>query len=415
MQVYDEKCMTKYPAKCVKEQSCTMVYRTMCDMQGYGQNCRQMPSQTCVPVTKCHRIPKTQCKPIKEKECGDVEMQIPVRQMIYKCQPFEPRQDENLDECMGMMAGNDMIAPPIGSSYGPPGGVTPDYGGTNGVLLPLTQPQTSSSYAAPGAVVPNINSGSNAPAIMQPSLLPLNQNNQQAFNVDAGLSHQVQNSYTVSEQVPPSQTYTSPTQSFNNNLGQSQGLPNSYTSSQNFNAPTQNIAQTLTSNNNNNNNFNNAPLSTYTGGQQTLQPPSQNQDPSYIPKFNSGSSFGQSQNDLIDTGNNQQLANYNGGSKFNQQSAINSYTTSTIWDMGDTKSGTLLLTPQEPQLQQPFINSNNNPQTFSAPSTYTSPALSNYAIQTPFAPTIDGDSNNEGDITMHGVYCLLINLISNCP
>ena len=118
MAVYDEKCMTQYPAKCVKEQTCTMVYRTMCEMEGYSQKCRQMPSESCVPVTKCHRIPKTQCQPIKEKECGDVKVQVPVRQMVYKCQPFEPRQEENLDACMGMMAGNDMYAPPPGSSYG---------------------------------------------------------------------------------------------------------------------------------------------------------------------------------------------------------------------------------------------------------------------------------------------------------
>ena len=40
--VYDEKCETKYPAKCTEDQSCTMVYQTKCDTVGYSQKCQQV-------------------------------------------------------------------------------------------------------------------------------------------------------------------------------------------------------------------------------------------------------------------------------------------------------------------------------------------------------------------------------------
>ena len=358
MQVYDEKCMTKYPAKCVKEQTCTMVYRTMCEMEGYAQKCRQMPSETCVPVTKCHRIPKTQCQPIKEKECGDVQVQVPVRQMVYKCQPFEDRRDENLDACMGMMQGNDMYAPPPDMGYGPPGGVVPDFGGTtNPVLLPLTQQQQQ-----------------------QPS-----------FNVDPGLSAPLPNSYSSSQQVPASSAapFSSPSQNFNANLGQSQPLPNSYASSQSLNAPTQSFAQTLSNNNNNINNNNIAPRPTYSGTQQQFQQQQQNINRPSVSNYNTGpSSFSQQPNGFGGSANNPQVNNF-GSSGFNQQPVINSYSTNTV-------SQTPLLTPNS-QLQQPFISSNSPSQTFSAPSTYTSPLLSNYAIQTPFAPAINTNPNNQGE------------------
>ena len=384
MAVYDEKCMTSYPAKCVKEQTCTMVYRTMCEMEmdrsgnGYNQQCRQMPSESCVPVTKCHRVPKTQCKPIKEKECGDVEVQVPVRQMVYKCQPFEPRKDENLDECMGMMAGNDMYAPPLSSlsdgygppqalpigsngiSYGPPGGVTPDYGAiTTSGLLPLTQQQQQ---------LPN-------------------------SNVDPGLFNNgvqpVSNTYTSSQQVPNNAQFPAQSQTFNSDTALSQALPNSYTSSQNINAQTQNFAQTF---NNNNNNNNNIIQSTYSGSQQQFQQQQpQNINTATGTNYNSGtSSVVQQQISVVDAGNGQQpLSNY-GNSGLNQQPVLNSYSTNTV-------SQTPLLTPQV-QLQQPFINANNQPQTFSAPSSYISPLSSNSAVQTPFAPNINSNSNNQGDL-----------------
>ena len=358
MAVYDEKCMTEYPAKCVKEQTCTMVYRTMCEMEGYSQKCRQMPSESCVPVTKCHRIPKTQCQPIKEKECGDVQVQVPVRQMVYKCQPFEPRQDENLDACMGMMAGNDMYAPPPGSSYGPPGGVTPSYGGatsTTSFQLPLKQ---------------------------QP-----NNQQQQSFNVDPGLT--APNSYQTStqNQVPNGNSLSAPSQNFNSGLA-SQPVPNSYTSSQNLNAPstTQNFAQT-TYNNNNNFDNNNSQQSTYVGSQIQVQ-----NQPQILPSssnYNSGSSsFNQQQNTFGGSISSQQTLNSYGPSGFNQQPVGNTY----------SSSNNGLLTPQV-QLQQPFINGNSKPiQSFSAPSTYTSPLTSNYAIQTPFAPAISSNSNEQGNV-----------------
>ena len=283
MQVYDEKCLTKYPAKCVKEQDCTMVYRTMCAMEGYSQQCRQVPSEHCVPVTKCHRIPKTQCKPIKEKECGNVQVQVPTRQMVYRCEPFEPRQEENLDGCMGMMAGNDMFPPPPDTGYGPPEGSAPNYNG---------------------------------------------------IDTSAG-----------AQQVPGAQ-YTTPTQSFNIDSGLSQSLQNTYTSTQNLNAPTQTFAQTI---------------------------PNQN--------YNSGSTFPVQQ---------QQQNNFGG---FNQQQpSDNTYSSNSI-------SQTPLLTPQA-QLQQPFINTNNPTQIFSAPSSYISPLSSNVAIQTPFAPGLNSNSNNQGDFNV---------------
>ena len=311
MQVYDEKCLTKYPAKCVKEQDCTMVYRTMCAMEGYSQQCRQVPSEHCVPVTKCHRIPKTQCKPIKEKECGNVQVQVPTRQMVYRCEPFEPRQEENLDGCMGMMAGNDMFPPPPDTGYGPPEGSAPNYNG---------------------------------------------------IDTSAG-----------AQQVPGAQ-YTTPTQSFNIDPGLSQSLQNTYTSTQNLNAPTQTFAQTIP-------NHNNALPTTYTGTQQTFQQQALNA-PS-VSNYNSGSTFPVQQ---------QQQNNF-GGTQFNQQQpSDNTYSANSI-------SQTPLLTPQA-QLQQPFINTNNPTQIFSAPSSYISPLSSNVAIQTPFAPGLNSNSNNQGDFNV---------------
>ena len=70
MQVYDEKCVTKYPAKCIKEEQCTTLYATVCSdgqeapsykykAAGHDQNCRKVPKQSCAPVTKCHRTPRT--------------------------------------------------------------------------------------------------------------------------------------------------------------------------------------------------------------------------------------------------------------------------------------------------------------------------------------------------------------------
>ena len=47
--VYDEKCETKYPAKCTEDQSCTMVYQTKCDTVGYSQKCQQVN----ICKTKC--------------------------------------------------------------------------------------------------------------------------------------------------------------------------------------------------------------------------------------------------------------------------------------------------------------------------------------------------------------------------
>ena len=379
MAVYDEKCMTQYPAKCVKEQTCTMVYRTMCEMEGYSQNCKQMPSESCVPVTKCHRIPKTQCKPIKEKECGDVQVQVPVRQMVYKCQPFEPRQEENLDACMGMMQGNDMFAPPPGSSYGPPGGVTPSYGGSNPTTsfqLPLTQQpnnQQSSNYG-----------GANPSTSFQLPLKQQNNNQQSSFNVDPGLTVPALNSYgSTQQQVPTGNSLSAPSQNFNSGLS-SQPVPNTYTSSQNLNAPNtqNNFAQTSY---NNNNGHNNALQSTYVGSQIQVQ-----NQPQTLPSpsnYNSGSStFGQQQNNIIGSTSNQQTLNSYGPSGFIQTPVGNSYSS--------TNNG--LLTPQV-QLQQPFINGNSKPvQSFSAPSSYASPLTSNYAIQTPFAPAINSNSNQQG-------------------
>ena len=106
--------------------------------------------------------------------------------------------------------------------------------------------------------------------------------------------------------------------------------------------------------------------------------------------YNTGSSsFSQQQNGFGGSANNPQVNNFE-SSGFNQQPVINSYSTNTV-------SQTPLLTPNS-QLQQPFISSNSPSQTFSAPSTYTSPLLSNYAIQTPFAPAINSNSNNQGEL-----------------
>ena len=76
--VYDEKCETKYPAKCSEDQSCTMVYQTKCDTVGYSQKCQQVPVSKCQAVTKCHRIPKTTCRPFKKEKCGKTKVQVGV-------------------------------------------------------------------------------------------------------------------------------------------------------------------------------------------------------------------------------------------------------------------------------------------------------------------------------------------------
>ena len=338
MSVYDEKCKTTYPAKCVKEEQCTMVYRTMCDMEGFAQNCRQVPSQTCVPVTKCHRTPKTQCKPIKDKECGNVEVQVPTREMKYKCQPFEPRKEENLDACMGMMAGNDMRAPPIQTGYGAPGSV-PNYSGT-----------------------PN----------------------------SAGTAQQV-----------PATKYTSLPQTYNNNnvnLGQnSQPLQNTYASNSqnNLNAPaTQSFAQTVTSNNNyNNNNIASQAFNTGAQPQQQQQPPNN--------ALNAPSSFNN-----YNTGTSVPVVQQQEMFLFNQQPLSNTYSS------GDSISQTPILTPQS-QLQQPFGGSIGNSQSYSAPSTFTSPLSSNYIIQTPFAPGINSNSNNEGDLILPFAFKFLLTSLAD--
>ena len=56
MDVYDEKCETKYPAKCVEDQSCTMIYQTKCESSGYNQKCQQVPVQQCTPITKVNHF-----------------------------------------------------------------------------------------------------------------------------------------------------------------------------------------------------------------------------------------------------------------------------------------------------------------------------------------------------------------------
>ena len=100
------------------------------------------------------------------------------------------------------------------------------------------------------------------------------------------------------------------------------------------------------------------------------------------------SSFNQQQSNFGGSISSQQTLNSYGPSGFNQQPVGNTY----------SSSNNGLLTPQV-QLQQPFINGNSKPiQSFSAPSTYTSPLTSNYAIQTPFAPAISSNSNEQGNV-----------------
>jgi len=117
--VYDEKCETKYPAKCTEDQSCTMVYQTKCDTVGYSQKCQQVPVSKCQAVTKCHRIPKTTCRPFKKEKCGKTKVQKPVKKLMHKCMPYENPVPEDLSSCGGGVidAGNNG-AP--SSSYGVP-------------------------------------------------------------------------------------------------------------------------------------------------------------------------------------------------------------------------------------------------------------------------------------------------------
>ena len=139
MDVYDEKCETKYPAKCVEDQSCTMLYQTQCDTAGYSQKCRQVPVQKCQPITKCHRIPKTTCQPIRKEKCGNKPVQVPKKQMKHMCMPYESRPEDNVASCSnGPDSGYG--APSPNSGYGAPSSNS-GYGA----------PSSNSGYGAPNA------------------------------------------------------------------------------------------------------------------------------------------------------------------------------------------------------------------------------------------------------------------------
>ena len=125
--VYDEKCETKYPAKCTEDQSCTMVYQTKCDTVGYNQKCQQVPVQKCQQITKCHRIPKTTCRPFKKEKCGKKPVQVPKKKMMHKCLPYESRIPEDVTSCANENPSSAYGAPSSGngapsSSYGAPQG-----------------------------------------------------------------------------------------------------------------------------------------------------------------------------------------------------------------------------------------------------------------------------------------------------
>ena len=166
MAVFDEKCVTKYPAKCVKEQQCTMLYQTVCDVVGYAQKCRKMPKQQCNPVTKCHRTPKTKCKPTKDKECGNVNINIPIKQERHRCLPFEPRETPDLSACQSSGASTG-----LSSGYrvpqAAPLGQTPTYGAPQ--VAPLGQTPT---YGAPSPDLkiptPNYSNVNSAPSVAPP-------------------------------------------------------------------------------------------------------------------------------------------------------------------------------------------------------------------------------------------------------
>ena len=143
MDVYDEKCETKYPAKCVEDKSCTMIYQTQCDTAGYSQKCQQVPMQKCDPITKCHRIPKTTCRTFKTEKCGNARVPVPTKQMKSKCLPYEARQPEpNMENCKN----NNDAAP--GSSYGAP---SSGYGTPAAPALDLNGVASGSGYGAPAS------------------------------------------------------------------------------------------------------------------------------------------------------------------------------------------------------------------------------------------------------------------------
>ena len=194
MNVFDERCVTKYPAKCVKEQQCTMLYQTVCNNAGYQQKCRKEPKQSCNPVTKCHRTPKTKCRPTKDKECSIVTVNVPFKEERTRCLPFGPKATPNLSACSnpsGTVTGsrpNNSGAPSTGlrlptqaptvSAPPPPPPARPSYnsqptnpiGHTNLVLTPNSAAPTITNTVS-----------SNQDSYGSPQASPIGTNSVQSF------------------------------------------------------------------------------------------------------------------------------------------------------------------------------------------------------------------------------------------
>ena len=178
--VYDEKCETKYPAKCSEDQSCTMLYQTKCENVGYSQKCQQVPVRKCQSITKCHRIPKTTCRPFKKEKCGNKAIPTPVKKLKHKCLPYEAKPSENLASC-GVKNNNSPSsgygAPGNGnnpsSGYGAPGNNNnpssgyrapqgnnkPSYSGQNNAIPRPPPPPTVADMLAPIGPMPSNNQG----------------------------------------------------------------------------------------------------------------------------------------------------------------------------------------------------------------------------------------------------------------
>jgi len=98
--VYDshmeESCSTKLKKQCEEvlstvsdwtyEQKCSTQYEQQCKIQGYGEECNQVPKEICKQVPKKieKQIPESKCKYVPERKCEE----IPVHKPRKECKDF---------------------------------------------------------------------------------------------------------------------------------------------------------------------------------------------------------------------------------------------------------------------------------------------------------------------------------------
>jgi len=68
--VYDEQCETTYPAKCVQDKSCTMIYRTQCEMQDIRKSASKFRRKSATPLQSATEYPKRRADPLCKKSAA---------------------------------------------------------------------------------------------------------------------------------------------------------------------------------------------------------------------------------------------------------------------------------------------------------------------------------------------------------